>query len=103
MTSQEIQIALEAQTKVIEEKRTSVMEDLAKVEPAVIEAQQGKPPRFHANSCPHITATGSPSSIAVHQCLEQLRLHFCFSYSLCSLRVKQNPEIHAYLEFFFYT
>jgi len=41
MASQEIQQALEAQTKVIAEKQESVRNDLAKVEPAVIEAQQG--------------------------------------------------------------
>ena len=41
VTSQEIQVALEEQTKVITEKQASVKEDLAKVEPAVIEAQQG--------------------------------------------------------------
>jgi len=43
MASQEIQQALEAQTKVIAEKQESVRNDLAKVEPAVIEAQQGRP------------------------------------------------------------
>jgi len=42
MASQEIQQALEAQTKVIAEKQESVRHDLAQVEPAVIEAQQGK-------------------------------------------------------------
>ena len=42
VTSQEIQQALEAQTKVITEKQKAVREDLAQVEPAVIEAQQGK-------------------------------------------------------------
>lgn len=42
VTSQEIQVALIEQTKVINEKQTDVMEDLSKVEPAVIEAQQGK-------------------------------------------------------------
>ena len=41
MASQEIQQALEAQTKVIAEKQESVRNDLAQVEPAVIEAQQG--------------------------------------------------------------
>ena len=41
VTSQEIQQALMEQTKVINEKQASVMEDLAQVEPAVIEAQQG--------------------------------------------------------------
>lgn len=41
VTSQEIQVALLDQTKVINEKQASVMEDLAQVEPAVIEAQQG--------------------------------------------------------------
>jgi len=41
MASQEIQQALEAQTKVIAEKQSSVRNDLAKVEPAVTEAQQG--------------------------------------------------------------
>jgi len=41
MASQEIQQALEAQTKVISEKQESVRNDLAQVEPAVIEAQQG--------------------------------------------------------------
>ena len=41
MASQEIQQALEAQTKVIAEKQESVCNDLAQVEPAVIEAQQG--------------------------------------------------------------
>jgi len=42
MASQEIQQALEAQTKVIAEKQESVRNDLAQVEPAVIEAQQGR-------------------------------------------------------------
>lgn len=42
MTSQEIQQALTEQTKVIEEKQVSVMDDLSKVEPAVRDAQQGK-------------------------------------------------------------
>ena len=41
VTSQDIQAALAKQTKVISEKRSSVMEDLAKVEPAVIDAQNG--------------------------------------------------------------
>ncbi|XP_064603299.1 cytoplasmic dynein 1 heavy chain 1-like isoform X2 [Liolophura sinensis] len=39
VTSQEIQVALTEQTKVIAEKQNSVREDLAGVEPAVIEAQ----------------------------------------------------------------
>ncbi|ESP05087.1 hypothetical protein LOTGIDRAFT_151884 [Lottia gigantea] len=39
VTSQEIQQALIEQTKVISEKKVSVTEDLSKVEPAVIEAQ----------------------------------------------------------------
>ena len=42
VTSQEIQVALEVQTKVITEKQADVKMDLAKVEPAVIEAQQGR-------------------------------------------------------------
>lgn len=42
VTSQEIQVALIKQTEIINEKQASVMEDLAKVEPAVIEAQNGK-------------------------------------------------------------
>ena len=42
VTSQEIQVALIKQTEVINEKQASVMEDLAQVEPAVIEAQNGK-------------------------------------------------------------
>ena len=41
--SQEIQQALEKQTQVIGEKASSVKGDLAQVEPAVIEAQQGRP------------------------------------------------------------
>lgn len=41
MTSQEIQVALIEQTKVIGEKSASVKADLAGVEPAVMEAQQG--------------------------------------------------------------
>lgn len=41
VTSQEIQQALIEQTKVINEKQSSVMADLAQVEPAVIEAQNG--------------------------------------------------------------
>lgn len=40
--SQEIQLALEKQTQVISEKQASVKTDLAQVEPAVIEAQQGR-------------------------------------------------------------
>jgi dynein heavy chain 1 len=39
--SQDIQTALMAQTKVIDEKQQDVKADLAQVEPAVIEAQQG--------------------------------------------------------------
>ena len=39
--SMEIQQALEKQTKIITEKQHSVKTDLAQVEPAVIEAQQG--------------------------------------------------------------
>lgn len=39
--SQEIQQALSEQTKFIAVKQKDVMEDLSKVEPAVIEAQQG--------------------------------------------------------------
>ena len=41
MASQEIQVALDEQTKVISAKQASVREDLAGVEPAVQEAQQG--------------------------------------------------------------
>ena len=41
VTSQEIQVALEEQTKMIQEKQAFVKKDLAQVEPAVIEAQQG--------------------------------------------------------------
>ena len=41
VTSQEIQQALIVQTKNITEKKAYVMDDLSKVEPAVIEAQQG--------------------------------------------------------------
>ncbi len=41
VTSQEIQQALEEQTKIIAVKKESVMNDLAKVEPAVRDAQQG--------------------------------------------------------------
>lgn len=40
MTSQEIQLALREQTKAIQVKQIDVKEDLDKVEPAVIEAQQ---------------------------------------------------------------
>lgn len=42
--SQEIQQQLAQQTIKIEQKRKSVMADLAKVEPAVLDAQQGKFP-----------------------------------------------------------
>lgn len=42
VASQEIQVAVEAQTSVITDKRSAVLTDLAKVEPAVIDAQQGK-------------------------------------------------------------
>ena len=41
VTSQELEAALEAQTKVIGEKQSAVKADLAKVEPAVLDAQQG--------------------------------------------------------------
>ena len=54
MASQEIQQALEAQTKVIAEKQESVRNDLAQVEPAVIEAQQGMllvPMKCHCMIC----------------------------------------------------
>ena len=49
VTSQEIQHALEEQNKVIALKKETVRADLAQVEPAVIEAQQGTPhtPGFH--------------------------------------------------------
>jgi len=40
--SQEIQAEIEKQTVQIGEKRKGVVEDLAQVEPAVIDAQQGK-------------------------------------------------------------
>lgn len=40
--SQEIQLEIEQQTIQIAQKREDVMADLAQVEPAVIEAQQGK-------------------------------------------------------------
>ena len=43
VTSQEIQQALQEQTKVISQKQLSVKHDLSQVEPAVIEAQNGKP------------------------------------------------------------
>lgn len=42
VTSQEIQQALKKQTEEIQIKQIDVKEDLDKVEPAVIEAQQGK-------------------------------------------------------------
>ena len=42
VASLEMQQALEAQTKVIAEKQESVRKDLAQVEPAVTDAQQGK-------------------------------------------------------------
>ena len=41
VTSQEIQQALQEQTKVINQKQMSVKHDLSQVEPAVIEAQNG--------------------------------------------------------------
>ncbi len=41
VASQEIQQALDEQTKVIAAKQANVREDLAGVEPAVIEAKQG--------------------------------------------------------------
>ena len=41
VTSQEIQQALQEQTKVISQKQMSVKHDLSQVEPAVIEAQNG--------------------------------------------------------------
>lgn len=40
--SQDIQAEIEKQTVRISEKRQVVMEDLAQVEPAVIDAQQGQ-------------------------------------------------------------
>lgn len=40
--SQQIQLALEKQMQVISEKKDNIGTDLAQVEPAVIEAQQGK-------------------------------------------------------------
>ena len=49
VTSQEIQQALDEQTKVIASKQEDVRGDLAKVEPAVIDAQQG-------NACVDITS-----------------------------------------------
>ena len=49
VTSQEIQEAVIEQTKGIKEKQADVREDLAQVEPAVIEAQQGK--LFTIRSC----------------------------------------------------
>ena len=41
VTSQEIQVVLEDQNRFIAEKKRDVHADLAQVEPAVIEAQQG--------------------------------------------------------------
>lgn len=41
VASQEIQEQLAVQTKDIKEKKDLVLQDLAKVEPAVIDAQQG--------------------------------------------------------------
>ena len=41
-TSQEIQEQLEIQTKDIKAKKSFVLDDLAKVEPAVLDAQQGE-------------------------------------------------------------
>ena len=55
MASQEIQQALEAQTKVIAEKQESVRNDLAQVEPAVIEAQQGNTCKPDLNICSYDT------------------------------------------------
>ena len=54
VTSQEIQQALEEQTKIITEKQADVMEDLSKVEPAVIEAQQGIPSSHAIYTYTHI-------------------------------------------------
>lgn len=46
-TSQEIQEALRRQTKEIAEKKAVVLKDLAKVEPAVRDAQQGERTSYH--------------------------------------------------------
>ena len=42
VTSQDIQEQLAVQTKHVKEKKTLVLQDLAKVEPAVMDAQQGE-------------------------------------------------------------
>lgn len=62
VTSQEIQLALTEQTKAIGLKQEDVMEDLAKVEPAVIDAQQGssgemdkQAPAYWIRVCQHLS------------------------------------------------
>ena len=59
MASQEIQQALEAQTMVIAEKQESVRNDLAKVEPAVLEAQQGRKVSIAVMSCADLYCAAS--------------------------------------------
>ncbi|XP_013402014.1 cytoplasmic dynein 1 heavy chain 1-like isoform X1 [Lingula anatina] len=62
VTSQEIQAQLAAQTKVIQEKQKSVKEDLDKVEPAVIEAQQAVK-SIKKQHLVEVRAMGSPPPI----------------------------------------
>ena len=55
--SQEIQEQLHKQQEVIADKQMSVKEDLDKVEPAVIEAQNGRP-RVPAHALPKVSLVG---------------------------------------------
>ena len=65
MASQEIQKALEAQTQVIAEKQESVRNDLAKVEPAVLDAQQG----MKCSVLIALMVVGQPLQVTIHPML----------------------------------
>lgn len=69
--SQEIQVQLADQTVKIDEKRKFVMADLALVEPAVLDAQQGTVfwfPIIHLPSDMRLSTNGAPTShISLHR------------------------------------
>ena len=65
-TSQEIQQALAEQNKVIALKKETVREDLAQVEPAVIEAQQGTTLNNLTNSISYGNFPHPYSTFTVH-------------------------------------
>ena len=59
VTSQDIQEQLAVQTKHVKEKKTLVLQDLAKVEPAVMDAQQGEKGSFGGGDLDYLRGTNS--------------------------------------------